>query len=114
MRNQQYHERARGEWRRDSNVDLPSRKDEQTWPHNLTPPRALPGMPQAMSGSVPIPDPTTLTNQLVSSAILAVREVLEAKIQDLTRLEPRMFERIEALKELKATTCNSCTPRSLF
>ena len=61
--------------------------------------------PQERTAFVPIPDPTTLTIQFVSRAIVAVREVLEAKIQDidnnLTRIEPMILERIEALKELK-------------
>ena len=61
------------------------------------------------AGIVPIPDPTVLTNQLVSSAIQAMREVLETKIKDIdnriNKLEPAMLARIEekyaSLKELK-------------
>jgi hypothetical protein len=48
--------------------------------------------PLTQTGFVPVPDPTTLTNQLVSRAVGAVREVLEARIEDNSR-------RIDALKE---------------
>jgi hypothetical protein len=49
------------------------------------------------SGIVPIPDPTTLTNQLVTRAVIAVRELLESQIAELTnrvnRMEPTLFAR---------------------
>ena len=59
-------------------------------------------------GVVPVPDPTTLTNQLVTRAVLAVREVLETQISELhnriNRMEPTLFNRLtasmEQLKEL--------------
>jgi hypothetical protein len=60
------------------------------------------------SGIVPIPDPTTLTNQLVTRAVSAVREVLETQISEINnrvnRMEPTLFDRLtasmEQLKEL--------------
>jgi hypothetical protein len=66
------------------------------------PPEGTAPLP-AMAGIVPIPDPTTLTNQLVSRAILAAREILESKIEDidnrLNRLEPMLFERLVTTME---------------
>jgi hypothetical protein len=62
-------------------------------PPQHDPPEAPEATPLATTRNVPIPDPTTLTNQLVSRAIQAMREVLETKIES-------MLERIEALKEL--------------
>jgi hypothetical protein len=57
----------------------------------------------ATAGIVPVPDPTTLTNQLVSRAVSAVREVLESRIEDidnrLNRLEPMLFERLVTTME---------------
>jgi hypothetical protein len=77
----------------------PPRNDEQTCPYNLTLPRA----PRRFAGIVPIPDPTTLTNQLVSRATQAIREVLETKIEDvdnrLNRLESMLFERLVTTME---------------
>ena len=43
-------------------------------------------------GSTPVPDPTTLTNELVSKANAALREVLEAKIDGLGALMKGQFE----------------------
>jgi len=43
-------------------------------------------------GSTPVPDPTTLTNELVSKANAALREVLEAKIEGLASLTQGQFE----------------------
>ena len=61
-------------------------------------PEAPEATPLATTRNVPIPDPTTLTNQLVSRAIPAMREILESKIEDidnrLNRLEPMLFERL--------------------
>lgn len=66
------------------------------------PPEGTATLP-ATAGIVPVPDPTTLTNQLVTRAIQAIREVLETKIEDidnrLNRLEPMLFERLVATME---------------
>jgi hypothetical protein len=59
--------------------------------------------PPAATRNAPIPDPTTLTNQLVSRATQAIREILESKIEDidnrLNRLEPMLFERLVTTME---------------
>jgi hypothetical protein len=59
--------------------------------------------PPAATRNAPIPDPTTLTNQLVSRATQAIREILESKIEDidnrLNRLEPMLFERLVSSME---------------
>ena len=57
----------------------PPRNDEQTCPYNLTLPRDCRDAP-VTPGFVPIPDPTTLTNQLVSRAVAALREILETRL----------------------------------
>jgi hypothetical protein len=68
----------------------------------LDPPEGTATLP-ATAGIVPVPDPTTLTNQLVSRATQAIREVLETKIEDidnrLNRLEPMLFERLVTTME---------------
>jgi hypothetical protein len=66
------------------------------------PPEGTATLP-AKAGIVPVPDPTTLTNQLVTRATHALREVLETKIEDidhrLNRLEPMLFERLATTME---------------
>lgn len=44
------------------------------------------------ASSTPVPDPTTLTNDLVSKQAAALREVLEAKIEGLASLTKGQFE----------------------
>jgi hypothetical protein len=67
------------------------------------PPEGAAATLPATAGIVPVPDPTTLTNQLVSRATQAIREVLETKIEDidnrLNRLEPMLFERLVTTME---------------
>jgi hypothetical protein len=38
------------------------------------------------TGSVPVPDPTTLTNNLVSAAVTSLRELLETRLDGMERL----------------------------
>jgi len=57
-----------------------------------TQPQPQPEHMYSGAGSTPVPDPTTLTNELVSKANAALREVLEAKIDGLAALTKGQFE----------------------
>lgn len=64
------------------------------------------------AGSVPIPDPTTLTNELVSRAIIGLREILETRLdandkalEELAKTtEQRLGAAVVQVKELYAET----------
>jgi hypothetical protein len=66
--------------------------------------------PEPFRNMVPIPDPTTLTNQLVAQATSALREILEARLDasdkavaELTRMtETRVAAAVTQVKELYA------------
>jgi hypothetical protein len=64
---------------------------------------ALTPTPPTQGGSVPVPDPTTLTNQLVSRAVTALREVIETRLSGNDALHAERFhgiaERFELLEK---------------
>jgi len=51
-------------------------------------------MMETIQGSVPVPDPTTLTNQLVEAAVTAAVERLEARLHGTDELNIEKFSNI--------------------